>query len=74
MSQSTDDLSRSELRAIRGHYSCTTSPGARRWSAQRGGSPSRGQPRLPAMAAGIEAWKEFCDVSVACNTTALSSR
>ena len=28
MSQSTDDLTRSELQAIRGHYRCTTSPGA----------------------------------------------
>jgi hypothetical protein len=28
MSQSTDDLTRSELRAIRGHDRCTTSPGA----------------------------------------------
>jgi hypothetical protein len=28
MSQSTDDLTRSELRAIRGHYRHTTSPGA----------------------------------------------
>jgi hypothetical protein len=56
MFQSTDDLTRSELRAIRGHYSCTTSPGARRWSAWRRGPPSRGQPGLPAVAVGIEAW------------------
>jgi hypothetical protein len=28
MSQSTDDLTRSELRAIPGHYRCTTSRGA----------------------------------------------
>ena len=28
MSQSTDDLTWSEPRAIRGHYRCTTSPGA----------------------------------------------
>jgi hypothetical protein len=54
MSQSTDDLTRSELRAIRGHYSCTTSPGARRWSAWRRGPPGRGQPGTPAVAVPVE--------------------
>jgi hypothetical protein len=44
MSQSTDDLTRSELRAIRDHYSWTTSPGAGRWPGPGLGVSGRGQP------------------------------
>lgn len=60
ISQSTDDLTRSELRAIRGHYS---------WPLQlydksrrtplvclATGPPSRGQPGVTGGSGGIEAW------------------
>jgi hypothetical protein len=62
ISQSTDDLTRSELRAIRGHYS---------WPLQlydksrrtplvclATGPPSRGQPGLPAVAAASRPGRE----------------
>ena len=56
MSQSTDDLTRSELRAIRDHYSWTTSPGAGRWPGPGLGlgPPGRGQPGTPTMTMRIE--------------------
>jgi len=56
MSQSTDDVTRSELRVIRDHYSWTTSPGAGRWPGPGPGVPGPGQPGVPAVAAGVEAW------------------
>jgi hypothetical protein len=57
MSQSTDGLTRSQLRAIHGHYRCATSPGAP-LACLATGTSRRDQPGLPAVAAGIEAWRE----------------
>jgi hypothetical protein len=75
MSQSIDDLTRSDLRAIRGHYSCSTSRRGAPGLPVTGTSQSR-----PAKGAGGSGGhrglggKEFCDdASVTCNATALRS-
>jgi hypothetical protein len=62
ISQSTDDLTRSELRAIRGHYSCTTSPGAPLVRLATGTSQSR-PARVTGGSGGHRGLggKEFCD-------------
>jgi hypothetical protein len=75
MSQSTDDPTRSELRAIRGHYSRTTkSRRAPLVCLATGTSQSRSARVTGGSGArrGLGG-KERCDASVVCNATALGS-
>ena len=55
MSQPADDLTRSELRAIRGHYKLFDQSRAAA-GLPGNGTSGRGQPRALEAAVGIEAW------------------